>query len=465
MFTLGEIASATAGTAYGQTESIVTAVVTDSRVLQPGELFIALRGEHFDGHAFIPSILGVAGGIVADREWAANIILPERSNLVVVDNTLSALGTLAGAYRKRFTLPVVAVTGSNGKTTVKEMLAAILRQEGDCLATEGNLNNLIGLPRMLFRLTGEHRFAVLEMGMSEPGEIDRLAEITSPMTGIITNANPAHLESMKNVDRVAEAKGELFLRLPKQGWAVCNRDDARISLLPVPVGVQRISYGLTAGEVHAEKSTLEGASGQRFRLVLPDGAADAFLGVPGSHNLSNALAAAAGAWTLGVSAERIVSGLASYRPYKQRFNILTQGWGTIVDDTYNANPASMVAALSTLAECAGGALKIAVLGEMRELGADERILHREVGAHAGALVDRLIVLGDLGLEIAVGARAAGMPAGAVTIAESHDDAVQQVLAKIPKGTWVLVKGSRGMAMEKVVTGIINSDAGLSEGRG
>ena len=452
MFIGHEIALATNGELRGPDVS-VCGITTDSRRVQAGELFVALRGERFDGHQFVPAVVAAgAAAVLVDREWAAAWEGDLGCSCIVVNDTLHALGDLAAAWRRRFVLPVVGVTGSNGKTTVKEMLAAILALTGPGLKTEGNLNNLIGLPQMLFRLAQADQWAVLEMGMSELGEIDRLAEIAAPEVGIITNVNAAHLASMNSLETVALAKGELFLRLPAAGWAIYNADDQRVKACPVPAGVRRLGFGLRAGEVTARQVTAMGA-GQRFVLELPAGSVEVNLPVPGEHNLMDALAAAAAAMVIGVPLATIAAGLAGFVPYRQRFNLLPVGGITLVDDTYNANPASMAAALSTLASCPVSGRRIVVLGEMRELGSDEVTLHRQVGRQAAAIAQRLVVLGDLGKEIAGGAREAGMAVESVTVATSHDEIVGLLAAEAAAGDWILVKGSRGMTMEQVVNGL------------
>src|SRR6185369_2011742 len=274
MFTIKEIAAATGGRIIGPDMGEVTGVSTDSRSVAPGQLFVPLMGERFDGHDFIADVVGKGiGAVLAEDAWlgASTSILADNLTIISVPDTLHALGDLAAAWRGRFDIPVIGVTGSNGKTTVKEMLAAILEQGGPGLKTEGNLNNLIGLPQMLFKLKESHRWAVLEMGMSEPGEIDRLAEIAAPAVGIVLNAFPAHLESMGSVENVARAKGELLLRLPPNGCAVYNADDPLIAGLPSPAGVRRLSFGMGNADASAREIKSLGISGQSFDLRLPDG--------------------------------------------------------------------------------------------------------------------------------------------------------------------------------------------------
>lgn len=271
LFTLDDILGATGGeiVAGGETAGAF-GVSTDSRTVEPGDLFIPLRGERFDGHDYLDaaSARGVRLALV-ERQWLAGRQLPVDVTCIAVDDTLRALGDLAACHRRRFDIPVVAVTGSNGKTTTKEMLAAILARTGEGLKTEGNLNNLIGVPRMLFRLSEAHRWAVLEIGMSEFGEIDRLAEIVRPAVGVITNAYPAHLETLGSVEGVARAKGELFLRLEPGSCAVYNADDPLIARCPSPDGVKRVSFGLRGGDVTAEDVENMGKKGSGSRCGSP----------------------------------------------------------------------------------------------------------------------------------------------------------------------------------------------------
>ncbi len=457
MFTVHEIAAATGGRIIGPETGTVGGISTDSRSVAPGELFVPLRGERFDGHAFIAEV--IAKGIrtvLAEETWLAAKGAPSGAACIAVHDTLRALGDLAAAWRRRFAVPLIGITGSNGKTTTKEMLAAILGQTGPGLKTEGNLNNLIGLPQMLFRLLPEHLWAVLEMGMSEPGEIDRLAEIAAPRVGVVLNAFPAHLESMGSVENVARAKGELFLRLPAGGCAVYNGDDPLISRQPSPTGVQRLSFGLGDNHVRATEIESLGIDGQRFTLGLPDGSAIVRLRAFGGHNIHNALAAAAAAHSLGIAPDVIRSGLEAFRPYDKRFQLEQARGLVLIDDSYNANPASMAAALTTLAELKGGNQAFVALGDMMELGGDEAGLHRTLGTQAARVADRLYLYGQLTAHTAEGAVSAGMPATAIIRANDHDTIVRDILARAKAGDFVLVKGSRGMRMERVAEGIRNN---------
>lgn len=417
---------------------------TDSRAIQPGDLFIALRGEKFDGGAFAARALQQgAVGVVLDAAQA-----PEIATAIRVDDTRLALGKLAAAWRRRFTLPVVAITGSNGKTTVKEMLAAILEIETGSsdavLRTEGNLNNDIGLPLMLLRLRPTHQFAVLELGMNHAGEIDYLTRLARPAVAVINNAMSAHIGFLGSLEAIASAKGEIFNGLTDAGIAVFNADDANAGLWR-EANARRsvIDFGLT------QPAALRGqhqssAFGSALTITLPGATLNIVLQVPGEHNVMNALAAAAAAFALDVSHRSIVSGLSGFSGVKGRLQRKTGLHGSIfIDDTYNANPDSVKAALAVLAKQPGK--KVLVLGDMGELGDDAAAMHAQIGQLARAEgVDKLLALGELsrGTVNAFGAGA------------MYFERIQELLAELENeltgDTTVLVKGSRFMQMERVV---------------
>jgi len=449
MFSLAEIAVATRGRLVGDGSLTVSGISTDSRSVAAGELFVPLKGERFDGHDYLAQLTTVGVGVcLVEERWLRQHELPAGLACVVVRDSLRALGDLAAAYRQRFEPLVIGVTGSNGKTTTKEMLASILNLTGPGLATEGNLNNLIGLPQMVFRLQPEHRWAVLEMGMSEPGEIDRLAEIARPKVGIVLNAFPAHLQSMGSVEAVAQAKGELLFKVADNGLAVVNGDDPRVVSLPQNPSARRISFGIRRGEVRAEAIRSHGADGQSFTLVSPKGEAEVRLQACGSHNVYNALAAAA-ALLDELPLATIVEGLACFTPYKGRFRIEQVGPLTLIDDSYNANPASTGAALATLGEIKGSGRAFVALGDMLELGSDEVELHRLTGIQAAQVADRLYLIGTLTAHTAEGAREAGMAADQICNGSNHADVANDIIERVCPGDLVLVKGSRGMRMEKI----------------
>ena len=463
-FTLKEIAEATGGSMVGETGAVATGVSTDSRAVAQGELFVALRGERFDGHDFVAAAAARGVGIfLVDQAWQTAHELPQGAGAVVVPDTLKALGDLAAWHRRRFKITVVAITGSNGKTTTKEMLARILTQTGPGLKTEGNLNNLIGLPLTLLRLTGRERWAVLELGMSAFGEIDRLAEIAAPDLGIITNAFPAHLETLGSVEGVARAKGELFLRLKPGGWAVYNVDDPLVSKCLTPAFVNRLTFGLRGAEVSSASIKTLGKKGESFTLRLPNEEQPVVLSAFGRHNVYNALAAAAAAHALGVSAELIRLGLEEFTPYDKRFQLEELSGVVLIDDSYNANPASMAAALETLREVREEGRAAAVLGDMLELGAGTEAAHTDLGRLAADCVERLYLLGDLGKQVAQGAVAAGFAPEGILVAGDHAEIARDLLAWVQPGDCVLVKGSRGMRMELVAQAMRAALAGSAQG--
>ena len=465
LFTIEEIARATGGIVYGDAAGGASGVSTDSRQAGAGELFVALRGERFDGHDFIAAAANRGVKLIlAESSWLAANAAPAGTTVVAVPDTLRGFGELAAYHRRRFAIPVAGVTGSNGKTTVKEMLAAILLFTGPGLKTAGNLNNLIGVPRMLLQLKEEHRWAVLEMGMSEPGEIDRLAGMAAPQVGVITNAFSAHLESMGSVEAVAGAKGELFLRLPAGGCAVYNADDPLISRLPQPPGVKRLSFGLHGADVSACEVENRGRQGQKFTLLLRGERLPVRLKALGLHNVANALAAAAAATAMEIPPDLIRAGLEKFTPYDKRFSLEELDGIVLIDDSYNANPASMRAALATLADIREDCRAIAVLGDMLELGEIAGEAHREVGKLAAACVERLYVMGGMAETMADGARESGLPAGDVIVAADHEKILADLLETVNRGDFILVKGSRGMGMDRVAEGLRRHFAGnLREG--
>ena len=456
MFTYGELLQATHGTGIGTDEQMVTGVSTDSRTVAPGEVFVALKGERFDGHNYIhvAAERGVKSFVV-EKSWITSHALPSGCNAIAVCDTLRALGNLAAFHRDRFSVPLVGITGSNGKTTTKEMLADILGNTGPGLKTSGNLNNLIGLPKMLLQMQHAHQWAVLEMGMSELGEIDRLAEIAKPDVGIITNALPAHLETLGTVETVARAKGELFSRLKAGGHAVYNADDELISRCASPDGVKRISFGLARGEVRAEEIRKLGKRGQSFTLCLPSGRFPVTLRAFGTHNIYNALAAAAAAFVLDVQPALIRAGLESFSPYDKRFSIEEVGGIILIDDSYNANPGSVKAALATVRDIKEECRAIAVLGDMLELGEASVPAHEEIGRFAASCVDRLYVMGTMADAVFRGALDGGLAPDSIVRAANHSELLTDLLSATENGDYILVKGSRGMKMETIAEGVRN----------
>jgi UDP-N-acetylmuramoyl-tripeptide--D-alanyl-D-alanine ligase len=421
----------------------ITSVSTDTRNLPAGCLFVALKGPRFDGHAFAAQALE-AGAAAVMVEAGANLALP---SALVVDDTRLALGRLAAWHRANMPARLVAITGSNGKTTVKEMAAAILAEEagvGAVLATSGNLNNDIGMPLTLLRLTPAHRYAVIEMGMNHPGELAYLTELARPDAALVNNALRAHLEGLGSVEAVARAKGEIYAGLKDDGIAIVNADDPHAPLWRAMASAFRVmGFGFAENaDIRIQAPVADHV--QRLTLTTPQGAIETTLRVPGRHNLRNAAAAAAAALALGTSADSVAKGLAAYVGTKGRLQIHPCILGaTLIDDTYNANPDSTLAAIQVLAERPG--TRILVLGDMGELGPDAAALHREVGEKARAAgIERLLCLGEMSVQTVLGFGAGAM----------HFERIEELLAEIecalePEVT-VLVKGSRFMKMERVV---------------
>jgi len=429
-----------------------TAVSTDSRTLRRGELFVALKGGRFDGHAFIAqaAAAGAAAALV-EREVGSSP-LPQ----IVVDDTTRALARLSRYWRRQFSLPLVALTGSNGKTTVKEMLAAILRAQAGAdkvLATRGNLNNHIGVPLTLLELRREHRYAAIELGMNHPGEIAELAALAEPTVALVNNAQREHMEFMTTVDAVAAENAAVYAALPADGTAVVNADDPHAEYFRRAAGARRVlDFGIESQAAVSGGYVLKHLSSE-IRLRTPAGEAAATLAIPGLHNVRNALAACACAHAVGVPPATIGAGLASFRPYAGRLQIKRALTGaTIIDDTYNANPDSVRAAIDVLAQCPPPT--VLVLGDMGEVGAQSVDYHREVGTYArSGSISSLFAIGEQ-------ARAAVSAFGA---AGAHADSVEALLdmvrARAVPGATLLVKGSRFMRMERVVHALTGEAGG------
>lgn len=430
--------------------AVFTAVTTDSRAITPGALFVALSGEHFDGHAFVAQAEAAGAAAALVSRWS-DAAMPQ----LKVADTLQGLQQLASFWRRRFTLPVVAVTGSNGKTTTKQLLAAVLAARGPVLATQGNLNNHIGVPLSLLRLDDTSRTAVIEMGANHAGEIALLAQIAAPDIGVVTQAGDAHLEGFGSREGVARAKGELFAALGPRGVAVINADDVYAPLWRQLAGpAATLSFGMCdAADVQALDVQQQDLGGTRFTLRTPQGPAEVVLPLPGQHNVMNALAAAACGLALGLEAETIAQGLQRVQPPPGRLSWTTTPQGArVLDDTYNANPGSLRAALELLAQARGR--HWLALGDMAELGRDAAQLHREAGLAARALgVERLFASGALATEAAQAFGSGG---------EAYADADALIAALRPQldnNITLLVKGSRAARMERVVAALTGAAAG------
>lgn len=449
-FKTAEILEATGGRELHPCPEGFTGISTDSRAVLAGELFVPLVGKNFNGHDFIRAAFdrGAAGALVKKGK---RLKPPEGMALIEVPDTLRALQDIAHYMRmKRADLKVVGVTGTNGKTTTKEMLAAILAARGPVLKNEGNLNNEVGVPLTLLRLEDSHWAAVVEMGTSAPGEITRLSEIAEPSIGVITNVGPGHLEGLGSMEGVARAKGELVRAMAPDGRAVLNMDDPYLREILEANRDRAVTFGMTPGADISASEIDEAADGVAFLLNTPAGSAAVQLSSLGSHNVYNALAAAGAAWSLGLSPGEIRQGLANYQPARMRMEVLVFEGARIINDAYNANPASMAAALNALASVREGR-RIAVLGDMLELGPAAKKAHYDVGRLAGAEgYSLLILVGKHAHDTARGAKEAGMPSGDIVIARDPDEAAAALSGRIRPGDCILVKGSRSMRMERVV---------------
>ncbi len=441
MMSLSEAARVLGGRMSGK-DARFTGVSTDTRSLRADELFVALRGERFDGHGFLKEARAArAAAALVDRNYAGEYALP----VAVVDDTRRALADLARHWRGRFSPALIAVTGSNGKTTVKEMLAAILRAhagEAAVLATTGNLNNDIGLPLTLLRMRAAHRWCAVELGMNHRGEIAYLAGIAQPTVGLVNNAQREHLEFMRSVEEVAAENASVYEALPPDGVAVVNADDPHAAFFRARAGTRHVvDFGIEAAASVSASYRLQPLSTE-MSLEIPAGRARATLAIPGLHNVRNALAAAACAFAAGIPAKSIGEGLSAFRPYTGRLQVKqARGGATLIDDTYNANPDSVRAAIDVLASCPGPT--VLVLGDMGEVGEHGPDFHREVGAYAKSRgISTLLALGEA-TRHAVEAFGPGA---------RHFDRVEDLVPGVA-GSSILVKGSRFMKMERVVAAL------------
>jgi UDP-N-acetylmuramoyl-tripeptide--D-alanyl-D-alanine ligase len=436
------------GTRLHGTDARFAGVSTDTRTLRPGDLFFALRGERFDGHRFLEQAkaAGAVGAVVA-HEPAGR---PPLAAIAVAD-TRRALAELARHWRSRFSAAVIAIAGSNGKTTVKEMLASVLRRHaGDeaVLATAGNLNNDIGVPLMLLRMRAAHRFCALELGMNHKGEIAYLAALARPSIALVNNAQREHLEFMGSVHEVAAENASVYDALPDNGVAVVNAEDPHAAYFRSRVaGRAVVEFGLSGGAVSGRHS-LKGLSSE-IALRTPAGEAPATLAIPGLHNVRNALAAAACAHAAGVAPQAIGEGLSAFRPYTGRLQVKRSSSGaTVIDDSYNANPDSVRAAIDVLAGCRGPT--VLALGDMGELGEAAPEFHREVGAYAKSRgVSRLLGIGTAARHAVEAFGADGR----------HFESIDSMAGAAAQGATVLVKGSRFMRMERLVAALTGVEGG------
>ena len=446
---LSEIAACVQGKLVGE-DVAISSVSIDTRAIKPGQLYVAIKGHNFDGNEFVAEAAqtGAVGAIV--HQGIATTI-----SHIVVDDTRLALAELAGVWRKKATVSVVGITGSNGKTTVKEMVAAILSVNGNTLFTQGNLNNEIGVPLTLLRLNEQHRYAVIEMGANHPGEIEYSSQYAQADVAIITNVGAAHIEGFGSVDGVAKAKGEIIQTLKQDGVAVLNRDDVYFDYWKSTAGTRKvISFGMdaqadvTADSIKAE--IIDHAFATTFELVTAAGALTVQLKLAGRHNVVNALAATAACLALGIDLKQIKQGLESVKPVTGRLQSLVGRLGNIViDDTYNANSASLKAGLDVLANCEGK--HWLVLGAFGELGPESSKIHEQMG--------KVIKLSGVVRLLAVGSDARNTVKAfgeGATFFDTQNELIEVLKQELKGDEAVLIKGSRAQRMENVVAALVEN---------
>lgn len=445
---MSDIAQAISSVKAPSSSGCVTGVSTDSRSVAAGDLFVAIRGPHFDGHQFVQDVLdkGAVAAVVDEKSGVVG------DRIFVVNDTVRALGDLAAFYRRSFaSTPRIAITGSNGKTTTKEMVAAVVSVLGPVHKTEGNFNNLFGLPLTIFKWRPEHRVSVLEMGMNELGEIARMTDIADPTIGVVTTVQAVHLENLHSIENVAKAKGELYSHMRPDGIIIVNQDNDYIQPYAAAYRGRAIRFGMRNGcDVQFGHMQSDGLSstdvtfsilGHEVRVVLP---------VPGAHNVMNAMAAAAVGVALDIDREAIVEGLSRFTPMKMRMERLQLANGVqVINDCYNANLQSMIAALRTVSAAKRAGRFIAVLGDMLELGEKSDVFHSDLGRAAAEYgVDSLFAFGEFSDDVKRGASEKGL--ANVVASQDIEMLAEKVHAMIQPGDVVLVKGSRGVKMERVI---------------
>ena len=458
--TVKEIVSAINGSQIsGSTDEFVTGLSTDSRKMTPGNIFLALKGDIYDGHNFLTNAInaGAVSIIVESDTYIAKKLFDNNLVVIKVLSTLKALGDLASWWRKQWGGKVIAITGSNGKSTTKEMAASILSLKGKTMKSPGNFNNLIGLPLTILMLQEHHTLAVLEMGMNRAGEIARLTQIADPDIGLITNVARAHLEGLGNLNGVMRAKGELLRVMSQESTAILNGDDEVYEQLSSTFQGQILTFGLgKTNKVRAEKITAIGDRAQAFTISINGKRIPVRINYPGLHNVLNALSGAAIAFCLSISNELIAQGLESFRSLKGRFHFIDLNGGIrMIDDTYNSNPLSLRVALQTIKGLVGKNQGLVIgLGEMMELGKESSKYHFEAGqlvADTGAKY--LVVMGEHGRNVIEGAYKRGMDRNQTHIATTHAEMSDSIKAHIRKGDILFMKGSRKVALDRVVEAV------------
>jgi UDP-N-acetylmuramoyl-tripeptide--D-alanyl-D-alanine ligase len=454
--TCSDILKATGGSLlHGDREASFPGLSTDSRTLQKGDIFIALRGEQFDGHAFVQKALkqGAAGAIVQKEDLASCEADAFTSKLLIaVPETLRALGDIARYWRDRFSLPVIGVTGSNGKTTTKELIAFLLGERFRILKNPGNFNNLVGLPLTLLDLDLLHQVAVVEMGTNRPGEIKRLTEIARPTVGLITNIGEAHLEGMGSLQTLVAEKGELFRTIGEEGILAVNQNDPHVSSLARDCPAKKIGFGIERkADVMIDRIQERGVKGTRFRLTIGTQQVSVDFPVMGGQFIQNVAAAVAVASLFDMSADDIKRRLRRFKPLPMRMEIISLRGVTFINDAYNANPPSVEMALRALSDGSGKARAFVVFGDMLELGGISQTAHQAVGRLIAKLnIAGVFLLGDHAPDVAGAAVETGMSPRNVWMVQRHQEIADLLKDLVRPGDWILVKGSRRMRMETVI---------------
>ncbi len=448
--TVLELLEATGGRLLRHGEPVLRGVAIDSRKVKPGELFVAIKGDRFDGHRFIAGAVenGASVVLLSDPRFA-----PDRGAVVRVRDTRKALGDLAAFYRKRLGVRVLAVTGSNGKTTVRRMAAAILSRTFRVVEAPENYNNEIGVPLTVFGLEPDTEVGVFEIEMNEPDGTRQLARVCRPEVGVVTNVGDAHLETMKNRRGVAREKAELLEELPESGTAVLNADDRLVMEIGKKhCSCRRVTFGLESkADVFATDVRDLGLDGTRFLL---QGRHEMRVPVPGRFNLANCLAACGAAHALGVGFAGMAAGLAGFRPPRMRLAVRRLGETVLIDDSYNSNPQSVRAALELLRGSAPAGKRVALLGDMLELGADAVRFHSELGQLAADCADRVLFVGPLCEHAASVAIKAGMKPECMRLYGTSGQVRAELFDMVKPGDTILVKGSRAMSMELIVQNLV-----------
>jgi UDP-N-acetylmuramoyl-tripeptide--D-alanyl-D-alanine ligase len=444
-----EVVQATRGRLLSGSQDVsLSELFTDSRDVKPGGLFVALRGELHDGHVFIPqAVERGAAGILCERPPSGI----EPAAVIQVEDTRQALFDITADRLHRQALPIVAITGSAGKTTTKDLIAHVLGRRLRVHKSEGNLNTYTGIPMTIFQMDPRDRALVVEYAMSRAGEIRELTMVAPPTIGVVLNVGLAHVGFLGSIEAVAAAKRELIEGLAPGGLAVLNADDPRVrGMSAVSRRFTLFGFSNDAG-VRADKVRLHGLEGSTFTLLTPRGKAEVYLRLPGQHSISNALAAAAVALEFEFDAPAIASALHGFTPPSRRMNIISgRNGATVIDDSYNASPGSMRAALQVLQLAPKGSLRVAVLGDMLELGDHAVRAHEEIGSLAGKSADVLIAVGEYAPRMVQSARRAGLANERAFVVEGAEEAVAALAPLLTPQTQVLVKGSRGMQLERVV---------------